>query len=239
MAITLAFPKWNSGWTPQRTTGLALRISVFFVIATGIGMIVLGCYIKNPPSAPAPAFFVFLGSLNLFASIAGYWGSYNKKRVLMVYIIFAGLSLLLQIAFVISLFTIFDKVVKAIAPPSKTNADAQKLNDMVSEHINIARWVLVGFVFIELLSIVLAILLKWVIKDDDDTYRGFDAEDTEQREVALSTLRGDIEKNAKKNERAYDKIKDKMAAKYGGLTQGNSSAPVGDWKSKTSVSWKT
>ena len=43
--------------------------------------------------------------------------------------------------------------------------------------------------------------------------QGFDDETNEQRQVTLATLRGDIEANAVKNERAYDKIRDKMAAK--------------------------
>ena len=49
--------------------------------------------------------FVVVGSLNLFASMAGFWGSYHKKRILLVFIVVGGFSVLLQIAFDISLFT--------------------------------------------------------------------------------------------------------------------------------------
>ncbi len=81
------------------------------------------------------------------------------------------------------------------------------------------------------MTIFLAILLKWVIKPDSERqYTGFDDDTNEQRQLALTNLGVDIEKGAK-NERAYDRIRDKMAAKYGALTSG------GDWKSKTKLSF--
>lgn len=89
----------------ERTTGVAMRIAVFFFVAVGVGLIVCGCILQNPPKDYAPAMFVAAGSVNLFASLAGFWGSYNKKRVLMVFIVFGGLSVVLQSAFEISLFT--------------------------------------------------------------------------------------------------------------------------------------
>lgn len=89
----------------ERTTGIAMRIAVFFFVAVGVGLIVCGCILQNPPKDYGPAMFVAAGSINLFASLAGFWGSYNKKRVLMVFIVFGGLSVVLQIAFEISLFT--------------------------------------------------------------------------------------------------------------------------------------
>lgn len=217
--------------------GFAMRVSVFFFIAVGVGLIVMGTSIQNPPTEYAPAFMVAVGAINLFASMAGFWGSYNKKRVLMVFIILGGLSVLLQIAFEISLFFIFDKVVQQIAPSSKTDSTIQAKHDSVSKQLNIARWIALGFIFIEIITLVLAILLKWVVKSDDDTYQGFDEVNEEQRQTQLANLRGDIEHGSAK-ERAYDKIKDQMAAKYGGLTGGNMSAGVGDWRTKTNVSWK-
>ena len=33
------------------------------------------------------------------------------------------------------------------------------------------RWLAIGFIFIELLTLILACLLKWVIKEDDNTYK--------------------------------------------------------------------
>ena len=156
----------------------------------------------------------------------------------MVFIIFGGFSVLLQIAFEISLFFIFNKVVESIAPSSKTDSTAQSLHESVSKQLNIARWIALGFIFIEIVTLVLAVLLKWVVKTDDNGYHGFDEVNEEQRAMQLSNLKGDVERDGMGKERAYDKIKDKMAAKYGGLTGGNISAGVGDWKSKTGVSWK-
>ena len=86
-------------------TGFAMRIAVGFYVAVGIALIACGCVLQNPPKDYAPAMFVVVGSLNLFASLAGFWGSYHKLRVLMVFILFGGFSVILQIAFDISLFT--------------------------------------------------------------------------------------------------------------------------------------
>ena len=54
--------------------------------------------LQNPPKGYAPGMFVAVGSLNLFAAMAGFWGSYNKKRVLLVFIVFGGFSTLLQVS---------------------------------------------------------------------------------------------------------------------------------------------
>ncbi|GAX75087.1 hypothetical protein CEUSTIGMA_g2531.t1 [Chlamydomonas eustigma] len=219
-------------WTTATTFGFAMRIAVVFFIAVGVALIAFGCVLQNPPKDYAPILFVVVGSLNLFSSLAGLWGSYNKKRILLIFIIFGGLSVLLQIAFTISLFTLFDRVTEAIAPTGTAGSTQEISHNNVSRNLNIMRWVSIGFIFFEILTCLLAILLKWVVKEDDDRYTGFDDESNEQRQVALSTLRGDIEKNAVRNERAYDKIRDKLAAKYGAL------APAGgDWRAKTKVSW--
>ena len=82
-----------------------MRIAVGFYVAVGVALIACGCVLQNPPKDYAPAMFVVVGSLNLFASLAGFWGSYHKLRVLMVFILFGGFSVILQIAFDISLFT--------------------------------------------------------------------------------------------------------------------------------------
>lgn len=217
----------------EKGTGLAMRIAVFFFVAVGVGLIVCGCILQNPPKDYAPAMFVAAGSINLFASLAGFWGSYNKKRVLLVFIIFGGLSVLIQIAFVISLFVSFDRVANAIEPSDPTNPNIQARHDKVAKNLNIARWLMIGFIFFELLTLVLAVLLKWVIKPADTTYRGFDDDANEQRQLALANLGESVAKN-KTKERAYDKIRDKMAAKYGALAQTGQ-----DWRAKTKMSFTT
>ncbi len=66
-------------------------------------------------------------------------------------------------------------------------------------------------------------------------YNSFDTESAEQRSNTLSSLARDIERMAGKSksmgERAYDKVRSKMAAKYGSYAATDS-----DWKSKTKVS---
>lgn len=39
------------------------------------------------------------------------------------------------------------------------------------------------------------------------------------------------------SDRAYDKIRNKMAAKYGGGGEGAGSSGGGDWRGKTKFSW--
>ena len=41
----------------------------------------------------------------------------------------------------------------------------------MAQNLNIMRWCAVGFIFLEIFTIVLAGLLKWVIKEDDDRYK--------------------------------------------------------------------
>jgi hypothetical protein len=219
-------------WTTSSGFGFVMRTAIIFFVAVGVALIACGCVLQNPPKDYAPVLFVVVGSLNLFSSVAGFWGSYNKKRVLLVFILFGGLSVLLQIAFTISLFTLFDRVTEAIAPAAPAGSAQETSHSNLAKNLNIMRWISLGFIFFEILTCILAILLKWVIKEEEDRYRGFDDDNNEQRQVALSTLRGDIEKNATKNEKAYDKIRDKMAAKYGALAQAG-----GDWRAKTKVSW--
>lgn len=62
------------------------------------------------------------------------------------------------------------------------------------------------------MTLVLAVLLKWVVKPHDNRYTGFDDETIEQRQLALAQLGESVAKSSKK-EKAYDKIRDKMAAK--------------------------
>lgn len=85
-------------WMHQHNTGLAMRIAVGFNFAVGIALIAFGCSIQNPPTAYPPVMFVFVGSLNMFASVAGFWGSYNKKLLLLLFLGVGGLSLLLQVS---------------------------------------------------------------------------------------------------------------------------------------------
>ncbi|MEW5307988.1 MAG: hypothetical protein WDW36_010354 [Sanguina aurantia] len=244
-------------WMHQHNTGVAMRIAVGFNFAVGIALIAFGCSIQNPPSAYPPVMFVFVGSLNMFASVAGFWGSYNKKLLLLLFLGVGGLSLLLQVAFEISLQFIFDKVVDQISPITQIHTNATIATDttaatnatvtddpasvaqhhQVSKELNIARWVLIGFIFVEVglgvgfikddaydwmeqvLTLVMAILLRYVIKEDVP-YDSFDPENAEQRSLAIHKLSADVGKGRSTSERTYDKVRAKMASKYGQYTHG-------------------
>ena len=184
-----------------RVTGLAMRISVAIFLLVGIALIVFGCVVQNPPKKFAAAMFVVVGSLNIFGSLLGLWGSYHKHRILLLFLAVGGLSVILQIAFDIALLVAFDKCVDAIAPlpppyppspppappsapaaafspppppspPSTYDADVAS-HDKVAKDLNIARWVFIGFIFLEIVTLVLAVLMKWVIKEEDNRYKGF------------------------------------------------------------------
>lgn len=215
-----------------RFTKLLMRAASVIYMLVGIALIVFGCVIQKPPKAWAPALFVTVGSLNLFASLLGLWGSYHKRRILLFFIVFAGLSVAIQIAFDIGLIVSFNGAVNAVV---KQDQDPTKYAQ-VSKQLNIARWVFLGFIFVELMTIILAVLLKWVIADEDNTYKGFDDDVNEQRALNMSNLAKDIEKGKKAGkESAYEKIRVKMQAKYGQVQ-----AAAGDWRAKApKFSWRS
>ncbi|GIL84826.1 hypothetical protein Vretimale_14369 [Volvox reticuliferus] len=216
-----------------RASGICMRIAIFFNLVIGVALIVFGCKVQNPPKDAAPVMFVVLGTFNLFASLLGFWGSYHKKRVLVGFLICGGLSTLLQIALVLALLFALDSVAAKIESP-KQNPNKY---DKVATQLSVARWVALGFVAVEVFTLTMAALLRFVIKEEQP-YNSFDAETAQQRSNTLSSLARDIEKFASKSktmgERAYDKVRSKMAAKYG-----NYSSTDADWKSKAKISWRT
>lgn len=209
-----------------------MRIAVALYAIIGVCLIVFGCVLQNPPKGYAPGMFVAVGSLNLFAALAGFWGSYNKKRILLIFIVCGGLSTLLQIIFEITLQTAYDSIYNAIKDNS---GDSGKPN--LDKQLNIMRWVLIGFIFVELLTLTLACILKWVVKGADE-YHGFDDDANEARQLNMGNLRSDLEANQNKNLTAYDKIKEKMSLKYGKVSGGG---PRGQdppsWKKKVELSF--
>ncbi|KAG2491711.1 hypothetical protein HYH03_009874 [Edaphochlamys debaryana] len=217
--------------TCAKASGIMMRLAVFFSVVIGVCLIIFGCKVQNPPKDFAPVMFVILGTLNLFASLLGFWGSYHKKRVLVGFIACGGFSVVLQIALVLALLFSFDTVAKAVADPA-TDPNAQRVWKQLSN----ARWALLAFVLVEIFTLVMAVLLRFVIKEDQP-YDAFDERNTEQRSNTLSSLAKDIEKFASKSrsmgEKAYDKVRSKMAAKYG-----NVNSTDGDWRSKTKISWQ-
>lgn len=45
---------------------------------------------------------------------------------------------------------VFERVAEAIAPADPTNSNIQAVHDKVIKNLNIARWVLIGFIFFEI-----------------------------------------------------------------------------------------
>ncbi len=68
----------------------------------------------------------------------------------------------------------------------------------MANQLSIARWVTLGFVAVEVFTLTMAVLLRFVIKEEQP-YNSFDAETAEQRSNTLSTLARDIEKFASKS----------------------------------------
>lgn len=211
-----------------------MRIAIFCHVAIGVGLIIFGCSVQNPPKDFAPVMFVILGTLNLFSSLLGFWGSYHKKRVLVGFLVCGGFSVLLQIALELALLFAFDDVLKQVEKKPAEGEDMSKYN-RVAHQLNLSRWVLLGFICVEVFTIVMAVLLRFVIKEEQP-YDAFSEQTTEQRNTTLSNLARDIEKFASRSksmgERAYDKIRNKMSAKYGNYSHES------DWRSKTNLSWK-
>lgn len=101
-----------------------------------------------PPCLHAVS-FVVLGSLNLAASLIGFWASFHKKKLLMGFLVCGGVSTLLQIGLTLSLLLAFEQVLSRIVKPTDTKYSK------VSRSLNIARWVSLGFIFFEIFSLVM------------------------------------------------------------------------------------
>ena len=160
------------------------------------------CSVQNPPKQFAPVAFVILGCLNLFASLLGFWGSYHKKRVLLGFMVCGGISVLLQIALVLALLFSFENVAKSIVDPKK---DPKKY-DKVTKQLNIARWAALGFIAIEIFTLAMAILLRFVIKEEQP-YNAFDEETTQQRSTNLSSLTKEMERTMGKAKSVSEKVR--------------------------------
>lgn len=146
--------------------------------------------------------FVVLGCLNIFSSLLGFWGSYHKKRVLLGFMVCGGFSILLQIGLVLSLLFAFTPVSEAIMDPT---TDPAKYDQVASE-LNVARWALIGFLIVEIFTLVMAILLRFVIPEERP-YNSFDAESAEARTSTLSSLQKDVEKFANKSKSMSEKVR--------------------------------
>lgn len=75
--------------------------------------------------------------------------------------------------------------------------DMSKYN-RVAHQLNLSRWVLLGFICVEVFTIVMAVLLRFVIKEEQP-YDAFSEQTTEQRNTTLSNLARDIEKFASRS----------------------------------------
>eukprot|EP00201_Polytomella_parva_P022184 CAMPEP_0175042986 /NCGR_PEP_ID=MMETSP0052_2-20121109/2900_1 /TAXON_ID=51329 ORGANISM="Polytomella parva, Strain SAG 63-3" /NCGR_SAMPLE_ID=MMETSP0052_2 /ASSEMBLY_ACC=CAM_ASM_000194 /LENGTH=119 /DNA_ID=CAMNT_0016305923 /DNA_START=482 /DNA_END=838 /DNA_ORIENTATION=+ len=118
---------------------------------------------------------------------------------------------------------------------NKIKPTTDKNYQHIAKMLNTARWVALGFIFLELMTLIMAILLRFVIKDDVP-YTSFSGEGLEKRAAGLDGLAKDIERASTRgksmSEKAYDKIRAKMSAKYGNLSNNDV-----DWKQKTKFSW--
>jgi hypothetical protein len=91
--------------------------------------------------------------------------------------------------------------------------------------LDIAKWVLLVLLLIEICTLVLAVLLKYFIPADElGDYDNFDEAVASERMISMQSLRSDIEgrggSSPGSTSKTYDKLRGKMAGKYGQFSHG-------------------
>jgi hypothetical protein len=88
-----------------------------------------------------------------------------------------------------------------------------------------AKWVMLLFLLVEIATLVLAVLLKyWIPADELGDYDNFDEAVASERMISMQALRSDIEGRTASSpgatSKSYDKLRGKMAGKYGQFSHG-------------------
>lgn len=206
---------------PKVTSGF-LRFSMLANLIAGVAFVVFGFIAQSPPTALIPIAMVVLGFLSILAAVLGCAGSYCNRVFLMCFLILGFISTGLQIAVVVYLFVDLNAVLNKIVPCTDTYCDSEKHHD-VKNALLIGRWVLLVLVIFQGIALMVAVILKYCFIEEV-AYEQFDNMQREQqRATALTNLKRDVEKGAPSKvqstmDKTYDRIRERMASKYGHLS---------------------
>jgi hypothetical protein len=123
---------------------------------------------------------------------------------------------------VILLHTDMNGIIDVIAPPPGTGRFSEA---GVRHTLDAGRWLLLVFLLIEIILFGVAIALRyWLDPDPNNIYTNFDPANQQERTMDMQALRTDVEAGrsmySTTNNNMYDKLRSKMATKYGEFTHG-------------------
>ena len=98
----------------DRLLGSVLALASAGGLAAGFCLVVAGCSLQSPPSAPVPGGLVSLGVLTALAAVAAAVGSKRYRWALAVYFAFGALSVVCQLAVVLAIFASPERVAASI-----------------------------------------------------------------------------------------------------------------------------
>ena len=98
----------------DRLLGSVLALAAAGGLAAAFCLVVAGCSLQSPPSAPVPAGLVSLGVLTALAALAAAVGAKRYRWALAAYFAFGALSVVCQLAVVLVIFASPERVAASI-----------------------------------------------------------------------------------------------------------------------------
>lgn len=220
-------PKRTCAFCAKRS-GLAMRVCMLVNLMAGICLIAFACSVQYPIQTLSAVGMLLLGILSVLSTVAGLVGSWHYRICLTAFLWLGGVSTFFQMVLVIAMHVNFEGVLNDL----DTHTDGKYARENVSVVLEQAKWAFLVFLLIEIVTIILAVLLKWYIPDDPlGDYDNFDEAVASERMISMQSLRSDIENRGGSSpgstSKTYDKLRGKMAGKYGQFSHGV------EWKKKS------
>jgi preprotein translocase subunit SecG len=210
-----------------------MRVLVALNLVTGLCLIIFGTVLQKPIRSFPPVAFILLGVLSWVSAIVGLVAGHKVPCCLSIFLTMHGLNTLCQAILVVLLHVDREGLVKIIGPPE---ADGMYGEKKVNDTMKAASWIMLIFLLLEVLVFMLAVALRyWLDPDPDNIYTNFEQQNQEERTLSMSALRTDVEVGGAQynagNNSVYNKLRAKMANKYGQFSHGVS------WKPKKWFGW--
>jgi hypothetical protein len=163
---------------------------------------------------------ILMAILSVAAAITGLIGGHKWACCLDIFMALHGLNTLCQIILVGVLWGNFDGVLHAIDP----NSTGRYSRERVTEVLKAAKWLMLLFMICQIVALLLSLLLRFVLDPPAQRYDNFDEQNLQEKTLGMQNLRTDVEaagnRSSKSNNDLYNKIRSKMASKYGQFTHG-------------------
>ena len=197
---------------------MILKALICVNFAAAIFYISFGCSAQFPIKSFSIVAMILLGTLAGVVGIIGLVGSHFRKILSCAFLPLHGLSIILQLVFVVRLNQHFQSFVSNLDPQNPASnwdkAHAEKV-------LTAAKVLLILVLLVEIFTLVATILVVWFLPADSVTYSRFQdggGESAEQM-ISMQNLRSNIEKadqsSSSTGNKIYDKIRSKMVSKYG------------------------